>query len=48
MARLATYATVITESSYDTPLHHYHFVVFPGLSAYRQRSDQINPKYLAQ
>jgi len=32
-----------TESSYETPLHYYHFVVFPGPTAHPQPSDPVDP-----
>jgi len=32
-----------TESSYETPLHHHHFVVFPGPIAYLQPSNLVDP-----
>jgi len=31
-----------TESSYETPLHYYYFVVFPGLPAHPQPSDLVD------
>ncbi|KAK4205939.1 fungal-specific transcription factor domain-containing protein [Rhypophila decipiens] len=36
-----------TESSYENPLHHHHFVVFPGLPAHLQPSDPVDPVPLA-
>jgi len=37
-----------TESSYETPLHHHHFVVFPGLPAHLQPSNPVDPMPLIQ
>ena len=37
-----------TESSYETPLHHYHFVVFPEPTAHPQPSDLVDPVPLIQ
>jgi len=31
-----------TESSYETPLYYYHFVVFPGPTAYLQPFDLVD------
>jgi len=32
-----------TKSSYETPLHHYHFNMFPKLTTRPQPSDLVNP-----
>ena len=32
-----------TESSYETPLHHHHFIVFPGPTTYLQPSNPVDP-----
>jgi hypothetical protein len=37
-----------TESSYEPPLHYYHFVDFPRLSAHLQPSDPVDFMPLVQ
>jgi len=37
-----------TESSYETPLYHYYFVVFPGPTAHPQPSNLVDPVPLVQ
>jgi len=32
-----------TESSYETPLYYYYFIVFPGPIAYLQPSNLVDP-----
>ena len=37
-----------TESSYETPLHYYYFVVFPGPTAHPQPPNLVDPVPLVQ